>query len=245
MATNKNKYGLSRHIPEEIQRQIRQQSGFGCVVCGVGLYEYEHIEPEFHDAEKHDPDCMTLLCPTCHGKVTKRSLSKSTVWKAKKNPITLRQGFSSSSFDFNTDESPFIVLGGTKVAARVPLTIEGVPILIFSPPVQENTPFLLSGVFFNDNGEKTLEIVDNEWKAFTENWDVTYEGNRITIKDNHNKKKLVLLLQPPDCIVVEYLEMKYGGFSVVIDPETLNINGNTFMGGMFSSSSHGIILGYQ
>ena len=240
---NANKYGLSRTIPEKIKLEIRQQSGFGCVVCGSGIYEYEHIYPEFHEAENHDPNNMTLLCPTCHSKVTKGSLSKETVWKSKKDPATLKQGFTSEWFDFNTNEEPYIIFGGNKCISKVPLQIRNVPILSFSAPIKNNTPFLLSGVFFDDKGDKTLEIVDNEWKAFTDNWDITYEGKRIIIRDSSKKKVLSLLLLPPDCITIEYLEMRYGGFSVVIEPEKLIINGNEFIGVSFVSFGYGIKLG--
>ena len=59
----KNKFELSRTIPEPIKRQIRQDSGFGCVICGLGIIQYEHVDPEFHLAKIHDPSKMTLLCP--------------------------------------------------------------------------------------------------------------------------------------------------------------------------------------
>lgn len=34
----------SRNIPLPIQREVRQRCGFGCVICGMPLYEYEHME---------------------------------------------------------------------------------------------------------------------------------------------------------------------------------------------------------
>ncbi len=53
-----NKHGLSRTIPEDVKRQVRQACGFGCVCCGFAIVTYEHIEPEFHNAESHDPENM-------------------------------------------------------------------------------------------------------------------------------------------------------------------------------------------
>jgi len=32
-----------RNIPLPIQREVRQRCGFGCVICGTLLYEYDHI----------------------------------------------------------------------------------------------------------------------------------------------------------------------------------------------------------
>ena len=33
----------SRNMPLPIQREVRQRCGFGCVVCGLPLYEYDHL----------------------------------------------------------------------------------------------------------------------------------------------------------------------------------------------------------
>ena len=41
----KNRHGLSRHIPASVTREVRQRSKFGCVMCRIGFYEYEHINP--------------------------------------------------------------------------------------------------------------------------------------------------------------------------------------------------------
>lgn len=65
-----NRFGLGRYIPPEIRRLLRKEAGYGCVICGNIIIEYEHIEPEFKDALEHDPNKMTILCPGCHANVT-------------------------------------------------------------------------------------------------------------------------------------------------------------------------------
>ena len=74
MSSVTNKYGLSRNIPEDVKLAVRQACGFGCVVCGMSIIEYEHIDPPFHDATVHDPTKIALLCATCHGNVSKKVL---------------------------------------------------------------------------------------------------------------------------------------------------------------------------
>lgn len=66
-----NKHGFSRYIPQETKLEIRRRSKFGCVVCRCAFYQYEHIIPEYHDADEHNPDNMCLLCGHCHDKVTR------------------------------------------------------------------------------------------------------------------------------------------------------------------------------
>lgn len=51
-----NQFGLSRDIPEAVKRQVRQRDGFGCIICGSAIIEYEHFEPEFHAAKFHSVD---------------------------------------------------------------------------------------------------------------------------------------------------------------------------------------------
>ena len=90
-----NKYGLRRSdLTSDQKRQIRQQAGFGCVVCGNAIGDYEHIDPEFSEAGEHDVSKMAFLCIQCHGKVTRRQLSKQSVLTARENPAALESGFS-------------------------------------------------------------------------------------------------------------------------------------------------------
>jgi hypothetical protein len=72
-----NKHGLRRAIPEEVKRLVRQNSGFGCVLCGLSLYHYDHIDPPFKEAQAHRPEDICLLCPDHHerkGKPAHRGL---------------------------------------------------------------------------------------------------------------------------------------------------------------------------
>src|SRR5439155_1627187 len=50
-----------RDIPEPIKRQIRQRCGFGCVLCGLPLFEYEHLKG-WANVQRHMPEEITLLC---------------------------------------------------------------------------------------------------------------------------------------------------------------------------------------
>lgn len=74
-----NKYGLSRYIPAEVRREVRQRSKFGCVLCRCGFYQYEHIDPTFEDATEHDPDYICCLCGACHDLITRGHFSKEAI----------------------------------------------------------------------------------------------------------------------------------------------------------------------
>ena len=101
--TEKNKHGLSRTIPGPVKRIIRQRCGFGCVICGLGFYDYEHFDPDFADATEHNPEGMTLLCSQCNQSRGRGRLSRETVAKANKNPKCLREGYANEMFDFHSE----------------------------------------------------------------------------------------------------------------------------------------------
>ena len=87
-----NQHGLSRTISPDIKYQIRKEAYFGCVHCGMAFIDYEHIDPEFSDATKHDPSKMTLLCPDMNQKKERGFISKETVWEWKSNPWGKQKG---------------------------------------------------------------------------------------------------------------------------------------------------------
>lgn len=103
MVTVKNRFGLSRNVPNAVKQQLRQEAGFGCVCCGFGIYTYEHII-DFVNVDCHRPEDMALLCHQCQAKVTRRQLSKATVKRAKENPKALEVGFSREFFDTSCEQ---------------------------------------------------------------------------------------------------------------------------------------------
>lgn len=95
-----NKHGLSRVIPEGVKRKVRKDAGFGCVICGTAICEYEHVDPEWVNAVTHNPKFMTLLCGSCHSKKTRGIIGVDTVKLAMKNPKCKERGYSNDWFDF-------------------------------------------------------------------------------------------------------------------------------------------------
>ena len=100
--TNTNSHGLSRDIPNEVKREVRQRCGFGCVVCGGAIIQYDHFEPEFADAHAHKSEGIILLCGGCHNLKTVGRLSKETLAKHAADPKCRQTGFSFGPFDIGT-----------------------------------------------------------------------------------------------------------------------------------------------
>ena len=206
-----NKHGLSRDIPDPIKRIVRQSCGFGCVICGSGIIEYEHFAPEFSDATAHDPTGIALLCPQCHSKVTTKFWSKSKVKEAAAAPACLKSGFTREVFDIG-DGHPSLKFGGlTLLNCPTPITVGGKPLFSIQPPEEPASPFRLSGFFIDSAGKQSLVIRDNEWMASAGNWDVEVSGGAITIREQFGKIHLKLITDPPSGLIVDRLEMALGG----------------------------------
>lgn len=241
----RNKHGLSRHIPADIEREVRQRCGFGCVICGVALYDHEHFAPDFKDAVKHDPAGITLLCMQCNQKRRRGVLSVETVQAANANPKCLAQGFASETFDFGTSLMEVKLAGATFRNIKTLVTIKGYPILSIRSPEASGQPYRLSGLFVDDIGNYTLKITDNVWSADVDQWDVECEGARITIRNRPRNICLVLKQEPPTRLIVERLNMYFEGVWLRGNADRLQyshdgVGWSTIEGVIMQNGSHGI-----
>lgn len=219
MEKGKNKRGLSRYIESEKKLLIRQECGFGCIVCGMTIYTYEHIDPEFADALEHDPKKMGLLCGSCHLKVTKGIWSKDKIKTARSNPYCLRRGFSNDFFDVG---EPFGVSVGriyyTKNKTGELLRIDGQTVLSVSKT--EGEPPKLSGLFCDGKGNKLFEIRDNEWLGSVDAWDIEAVGSRLTIKDGKDSILIQINARPPYVVAIEIANLNYRNDCLISNEET-------------------------
>lgn len=207
-----NKHGLNRNIPYDVKRKIRQNCGFGCVICGLNIYEYEHIDPPFSEAKEHNPEKIALLCPQCHSKVTRGFMSKDSVKKALLRPICKERGFSNEFFDFGYNHPEIVFSGVTLKNCIIPVQVKGASLIEIKSPEQKSSPFLLSANFYNSRGEENLVIEDNEWKVAQWNWDVESTGGAIIIKDRPKHTALRIKANPPTGITIEKIDMYLKGY---------------------------------
>lgn len=206
-----NKYGLSRYISSDVRRKVRQRCGFGCVICGNAVFQYEHIDPPFSDATTHDPDKIALLCGRCHDKVTRQILSKETVLQHLARPKALESGYSREVFDI-TSSVPTIEFCGTRFhGVKTIVAMMGVEILSISPPEYPGAPMQISALFCDQQGFEVLRIVSNEYFSNATTWDIEVKGPRIIIRREPNDIALILRAKPPETIVIEQIAMYYRG----------------------------------
>ncbi|MBQ4825527.1 SEC-C domain-containing protein [Leisingera sp. HS039] len=218
-----NKHGLPRQIDADTCRTIRQEAGFGCVICGHAICDYEHIDPVYSEAKSHDAGRMTLLCKRCHGNVTSKLWSKEKVWEHKSKPACHRDGFSHGIFDFS-GEMPIVKLGPvTAKNCDYILTIKNEPVLWFNPPEENGGPIRLNADFRNSGGKSILKIEDNEWRSDAENWDVEQTCNALIFRNGPGSVALKLRVVPRSKIIVESMDLSSFGYRLTCDGKDLGI----------------------
>jgi hypothetical protein len=216
-----NKYGLSRNIPAPIKRKVRQICGFGCIVCGLGIVDYEHIDPPFAEAKEHRVEGIILLCPRCHGKFTRNFLSRETIIEAIKKPFCKKYGYARELLDIGK-RNPMIIIGGSQFSdCEMPIAYDNIPIIEVKEAEESGGPFRISATFYNSMGDLSLIILDNEWKAFSGNWDIESVGGSIIIRENPRHVSLKLKSEPPNNVIIQKLDMFLLGWRIIANPEEL------------------------
>lgn len=211
MSNGPNRHGLTRPPSEAVRREIRQRCGFGCVICGLAFYDYEHFDPEFADAKVHDPAGMTLLCSQCNQKKARGRLSAATVAKHNASPRCLQDGFASELFDFGT-EPVTVQFGGVLFHdCRHLLVVNGVSLMSVAPPRNPGEPMRVSAKLTDRHGRTTLTVKDNVFQVRADAWDVECVGPTITFRNGKGDIALVVELRPPHAIAITRIEMVYAG----------------------------------
>ncbi|WP_281223325.1 hypothetical protein [Photobacterium sanguinicancri] len=216
---SKNKHGLSRYIKSSVKEQIRRDAGFGCVFCGCVLVEYEHIEPEYHEAKAHDPEKMTILCPTCHDKVTKKIISKKKVLAAKENPKALQNGYVNDTLLVATEFAELLIGNVRTRMIGVPISLYGKPLFWFEPSENEDEPYKICCIFYGAEGKPIAFINRNEYIALIGKQDVVSKGTTLSITDKKYGCLLELCRTGDEPLHIKRLFTQFHKGKVVVEGE--------------------------
>jgi hypothetical protein len=219
---SKNKHGLPRTINASTKRIVRQRCGFGCVICGCAIIDYHHFNPQFCDALLHDPNGITLLCGNCHKRVHKKITSSEEVREANNAPFCKRVGFTRDIFFKGLNFVP-VKLGQSRIRAATILRYDDEVIMGFSPPEFPKGPIKINAKFTDDKGEPSLSIIDNEWQAGANHYDICTSGSTLIVKNNKINIVLKMELSTSHEIQINALKMSFRGFYIEANDEWLSI----------------------
>jgi len=241
----------SRNIPLPMQREIRQRCGFGCVICGLPLYEYEHMN-EWAQVQSHVASEITLLCDRHHREKTGGLLPKEVVREADAKPFNLREGVS-KPYDLHfAGMQAEVVIGGNSFTcedqgygtAMIPISIDGVALVGL---ILGDGHLLLSVVAFDECNVPVLHIKNNQLFYSMSPWDVQLVGTTLTLREAHRKILLEIEFAPPNKIIVTRGRFLRNGVEVLVRPDNILITNNRmYLSGCHAHNCHGgLILGHH
>lgn len=243
----------TRNIPEHIKREVRRRCGFGCVICGAPIYEYDHMK-EWSVVKEHEADDITLLCSNHHTEKTKGLLPTELLRKYDKNPYNIKHGKSASNrLYFYGNYCRFILGGNTFVTENygyypsllVPLVIDGEP--LFSFTLFKGELFLNAKIYDKDNN--LMLVIKNNHLAYSlGNWDVTFIGSTLTLRQAERDILLKLTFETPNTVIVDRGKLYYNGASVLLHKDKLLVGekeNNQFIGSTVKNLPIGFSIGEQ
>jgi hypothetical protein len=238
----------ARNIPEGVKREVRQRCGFGCVICGLPLYEYEHME-EWALVKRHVAEEITLLCSMHHDEKTKGLRSIDSVRLANANPISLRKN-SSSPYFYPIQPDDIKIRIGTNhfyfdkdstTNQMIVISIASLPIVWFN---FEDGHLLLNLSIYDENNDLALSIRDNEMIYTAKSWDIEFVGTTLTIRSALRKITLVLDVSAEKKLIsIDRALLTYDGYELIIDSDGIRTPHNGLANNMIQGSGQLINYG--
>lgn len=201
---------------------VRYRCGYGCVRCGVTIYEYRAIPPENATGAVEG----ALLCPPCHRLYSTEKLTLAQIRNFSAHPISRQQGFSRDHLPFSVGVPELLIGGKHPVKGTpIPISIGGEPILMFAPPRQGVGATRISVQLGDANGVLTRIIDGNEWLVRDERWQFRWLGERYSITSQDGGGRVVLRFLTRERIAVEQLSTVIGRRSIEITDSAMVIDG--------------------
>ena len=238
-------------IPPAIKREVRQRCGFGCVICGLPLYEYDHME-EWAVVRRHVAEEITLLCNQHHAEKTKGLLTTEKVREANDNPYNLQKGISKPYlFHFYGDKAT-MKIGSNRFTSQEDEHGPGIGVM---PLVIDRFPFIGLRIFeellvldlqlYDQNHRKIIQIKENELIYDVDLYDVEFIQSTLTLRTKKGEIVLKIEFKPPHTVIVQRAEIYLNGVYVKITRKEIKIVNNNFRirECNFSNIPYGIVIG--
>jgi hypothetical protein len=196
-------------IPESIKRQVRQECHFGCVLCGMPFFQYDHIS-EYANNPIHEASNLALLCPNHHASKTTGKLSAERIRQAKSNPYNSTREFT-TGYSVESSQHVHVAMGSNQSSCTFPkgngqhhaLWVNGTGFLTLTATDHWLT---ISMLLTDTTGNPLLKVLNGELTVTTAAWDYTYEGRKLKVKGTQGVTLLDLELTN------DYVKVNQGAF---------------------------------
>jgi hypothetical protein len=178
---------MNRNTPRPVARQLRQEAGFGCCVCGKPIITYHHIVP-WADDHHFRPDDMMVLCLEHHDQADKKVISEAEQRRFKAKPYNIEHGRPGGLLKVN--QGSFAAdFGGIIVANDGPfLSIDGEALVSL---YRAEDRLEISLKLFSQNDDLLVEIERNEWISGDPlPWDIEADWQTLTLRERARRISL-------------------------------------------------------
>ncbi|EAZ5991660.1 HNH endonuclease [Salmonella enterica] len=206
-------------ISEAIKREVRKQCGFGCAICGMPFFQYDHVE-EYAEVQEHKVENLVLLCPNHHAAKTTNKLSKERIKEARFKPFNISREHT-TPFKIEQSRELTTLLGTNSITGwRPDVHGDNHPIWIngdsFFTVHADNGWLTISIKVTDGKGNVLLSVERGELIVSTAAWDFVYEGENIKIRAGLGDILLDLNLSDTKVEVLKgmFLDQNLDGFIV-------------------------------
>jgi hypothetical protein len=180
-------YERRADTPKPVERQLRQEAGFGCVRCGHPYIEYHHIVP-YSEVPVFKPEDMMCVCGNCHPAVGKMGADRQREFKAK--PHNVAKGVMRGALDFDKKELAFKVGGNHYIDVPTMLQYRDIPIV--SCRLSDGQAMVSLNLLGQDN-KTVLRVDDNDVTFRVDDlWDFEYKHNYVVARYAHRDVAMTL-----------------------------------------------------
>ena len=217
-------------LPAPLMRAVRQRCGFGCVICGMPIVEYDHLLG-WAKVRRHVAAEIALLCDNHHRAKTSGFLPNARVVAANANPLNLQTGvtkpygleYSGNEFKMSIGSCSFDGSGNVSDVTAEAIRIDRQPLLWVR---YEDNHILLNLHVYNSRGELILQIADNELVLNVHSWDIEIVGTRLVIREASRNVLFDVLFSPPAGVHVRRGRFLYNGVEVLVNSRWVAILNN-------------------
>ncbi|MGA1978908.1 MAG: HNH endonuclease signature motif containing protein [Bacteroidales bacterium] len=225
---------ISRHIPSDVSKDVRERHFFECAWCGERLTEKHHIV-EFSRGGPHNVENLILLCPNCHTQVHGGEIKTEELEKRKSNHTKGDRIAGGVQFDL---KEPIINIGNAQfIHVPILLQFREEPLIELE---EKDGEYLLSTRFYNRTGELIFWMSSNRYwtnSSFT----IISKREELLIVNNDLEGNKIRIWQNNSTLNIEganYLN----GMALNFNPKFMQIGNSVFYGLSSAYCSVGILI---
>lgn len=181
----------ARTIPADLRRKVRQECYFGCVICGMPIFHYDHIR-DFAEVQRHEAANLALLCPNHHQEKTSKRLGPDAVTRARLSPFNASRAMTATHTLMS--EIGIEAWVGSNVSYDTKTSAEFHVIWIngdgYFTIHHEDNGCTHSIRLTDRSGNLALLVQEGNLTVSTDVWDYRYEGTKLIIKGS--KENIIL-----------------------------------------------------